>query len=150
MQKQFMQRALSEAAKSYENNEVPVGAVIVDTQTNKIISACGNFMENSADPTAHAEINALRMACKLKGNSRLPECDLYVTLEPCPMCAQAMSFARIRRVYYGAYDIKGGGVEHGAKIFDAASCHHKPEIYGGIMEQESALLLKNFFEERRI
>jgi tRNA(Arg) A34 adenosine deaminase TadA len=144
-----MLKALEAAKTSYQNKEVPIGAVIVDSITGEIIAVCSNHMENGNDPTAHAEINAIRAACKIKKNSRLPDCDLYATLEPCPMCAQAISFARIRRVYFGAYDPKGGGVEHGARVFSASSCHHKPEVYGGIMEQECGNLLKKFFEEKR-
>jgi tRNA(adenine34) deaminase len=149
MQINFMQAALVEAKKSYDRNEVPIGAVIVDTNTGEIIATSGNNMEEQNDPTAHAEINVIRQACKIKNSGRLPDCDLYVTLEPCPMCAQAISFARIRRVYFGAYDAKGGGVEHGAKIFSASSCHHKPEVYGGIMEQEAGQMLTEFFKGKR-
>jgi tRNA(adenine34) deaminase len=149
MQTTHMQQALEEAKKSFERNEVPIGAVIIDTKTNSVIAASGNSMEEQFDPTAHAEINVIRQACLLKKSGRLPDCDLYVTLEPCPMCAQAISFARIRRVYFGAYDPKGGGVEHGAKIFSASSCHHKPDVYGGIMEQESFKMLKEFFKAKR-
>jgi tRNA(Arg) A34 adenosine deaminase TadA len=144
-----MKLALEEARKSFERNEVPIGAVIIDTKTNSVIAASGNHMEELLDPTAHAEINVIRQACIITKSGRLPDCVLYVTFEPCPMCAQAISFARIRRVYFGAYDAKGGGVEHGAKIFSASSCHHKPDVYGGIMEQESFLMLKDFFKSKR-
>jgi tRNA(Arg) A34 adenosine deaminase TadA len=149
MQATYMLNALEEAKKSYDNNEVPIGAVIVDSISGEIICRTGNIMECSLDPTCHAEINAIRAACKIKNSVRLPQCDLYVTLEPCPMCAQAISFARIRRVYFGAYDPKGGGVEHGAKIFSASSCHHKPEVYGGIMEKECGAILQDFFVKKR-
>jgi tRNA(adenine34) deaminase len=149
MQESYMRQAIKEAQKSYDSGEVPVGAIIVDATTNKIIAISGNNMEEKHDPTAHAEINAIRKACFELGSYRLNSCDIYVTLEPCPMCAQAISFARIRRLYFGAYDIKGGGVEHGAKIFGAPSCHHKPEIYGGICEKDSASLLQKFFAGKR-
>ena len=144
-----MTQALAEAGKAAERGEIPVGAVIVDSTTGKIIAQAGNATEAENDPTSHAEIRALRSACALKKAPRLPECDLYVTLEPCPMCATAISFARIRRIYFGAYDPKGGGIEHGAKIFNHATCHHKPEIYGGICEQACAEILKDFFKDKR-
>jgi tRNA(Arg) A34 adenosine deaminase TadA len=120
----------------------------VDSAGN-IIAAAHNLVVTQHDPTAHAELLAIRSACAALGSERLTDCDLYVTLEPCPMCAQAISFARIRRVYFGAYDEKGGGVENGARIFSQHSCHHKPEIYGGIQESECAQLLKDFFKDRR-
>lgn len=144
-----MLKAIDEAKKSFELDEVPIGAVIVDSTTGDIIAACGNRMDKSNDPTSHAEMNAIKMACEKKKSNRLVDCDLYVTLEPCPMCSQAISFARIRRLYFGAYDPKGGGVEHGAKIFDSPSCHHKPEIYGGIEEAECGRLLQEFFKHKR-
>lgn len=144
-----MHEALIQARKAYANQEVPVGAVVVDPIRQQIISIACNQTESDNDPTAHAEILALRAACATLGSSRLPHCDLYVTLEPCPMCAQAISFARIRRLYFAAYDEKSGGVEHGARIFSAASCHHKPEIYGGIEEAEASRLLKQFFQQLR-
>ncbi|MDA0965962.1 MAG: nucleoside deaminase [Rickettsiales bacterium] len=144
-----MQKAIKIAKKSYHEDEVPVGALIIDCNTGEIISASGNLMKKNNDPTLHAEMNVIKEACKKKGTNRLTDCDMYVTLEPCPMCAQAISFARIKRLYFGAYDTKGGGVEHGARIFEATSCFHKPEIYGGINELECGQLLKDFFLGKR-
>jgi tRNA(adenine34) deaminase len=114
-----------------------------------VLAAAGNRTEELADPTAHAEVLAIRAACAERGEPRLPDCDLYVTLEPCGMCAAAISFARLRRVYFGAYDVKGGGVEHGPRFFHQATCHHAPEIYGGLEERRAAELLKEFFRKRR-
>lgn len=144
----YMQAALAQARLAAQAGEVPVGAVMVDGASN-IIAATHNLVESACDPTAHAELLAIRSACETLKSSRLPECDLYVTLEPCAMCAQAIAHARIRRVYYGASDAKGGGVEHGARIFSQPTCHHRPEVYGGIAEGEAALLLKNFFQNLR-
>lgn len=144
----FMTYALNEAKKCCERDEVPVGAVIVN-KAGEVIAAAGNEVLKQKDPTAHAEIIAIRAAAKHLGSERLIECDLYVTLEPCPMCAAAISMARIRRLYFGAYDVKSGGVEHGARIFEASSCHHKPEIYGGIDEKQAGQLLRTFFEAKR-
>jgi tRNA(adenine34) deaminase len=144
-----MTEALNEARAAAARGEIPVGAVIVDSSTGQIIARSGNTTEAAHDPTAHAEMTAIQQACKLKATPRLPDCDLYVTLEPCPMCATAISFARIRRVYFGAYDPKGGGVDHGPKIFSHPTCHHQPEVYGGIDEQACAVLLKDFFRDRR-
>jgi len=149
MQETYMITALKEAIKSFNEGEIPVGAVIVDSTSGEILAKAHNKTECSKNPTAHAEILAILDACKIKNSPRITECDMYVTLEPCPMCAQAISFARIRRLYFGAYDKKGGGVEHGAKIFNAASCHHRPDIYGGIKESESSKLLQDFFANRR-
>ncbi|PIR37112.1 MAG: tRNA-specific adenosine deaminase [Alphaproteobacteria bacterium CG11_big_fil_rev_8_21_14_0_20_39_49] len=149
MQATYMQKAIKIAKKSYNEDEVPVGALIIDCNTGEIISASGNLMKKNNDPTLHAEMNAIKEACKKRGTSRLTDCDMYVTLEPCPMCAQAISFARIKRLYFGAYDTKGGGVEHGARIFEVSSCFHKTEIYGGINEQECGQLLKDFFLGKR-
>lgn len=143
-----MQLALDEARRAAAAGEVPVGAVIVDAE-GRLIAAAHNRVEIDRDPTAHAEILALREAGRRQGSPRLTDCDLYVTLEPCPMCAQAIAFARIRRLYFGAADPKGGGVEHGARIFAASSCHHRPEVYGGIGERAAAELLRAFFRERR-
>lgn len=142
-----MKSALEEAKKAQSRDEVPVGAVIV--HKGEIIAVASNRVEEDKDVTAHAEILVIREAAKKLGDIRLPDCDLYVTLEPCPMCATAISFARIRRLYFGAYDPKGGGVDHGPRIFDQTTCHHKPEIFGGIMEDRAAQLLKEFFEKRR-
>ena len=144
----YMQAALAQARLAAQAGEVPVGAVMVDGAGN-IIAATHNLVESACDPTAHAELLAIRSACEFLKSARLPECDLYVTLEPCAMCAQAIAHARIRRVYYGAADPKGGGVEHGARIFSQPTCHHRPEVYGGIAEGEAALLLKNFFQNLR-
>ncbi len=144
-----MLAALLQAEAAAAVGEVPVGAVVVDGNTGKILAAAGNRTEADHDPSAHAEILALRDACKARGTPRLPECDLYVTLEPCAMCAQAIANARIRRLYFGAYDPKGGGVEHGARIFSQPTCHHRPEVYGGIAEAQAAALLRAFFAARR-
>jgi tRNA(adenine34) deaminase len=142
-----MLAALAEAEAAGARGEVPVGAVVV--AGGRILAAAGNRTRELSDPTAHAEILALRAACTDVQSERLPDADLYVTLEPCPMCAAAISFARIRRLYYGALDPKGGGVEHGARIFNQRSCHHAPELYGGLEETRSARLLREFFARRR-
>jgi len=142
-----MQTALELAHLAAEEGEVPVGAVIV--KDGNIIAEAYNLTETLKSPTAHAEMVAIQAACEILDSTRLVDCDMYVTLEPCPMCAQAISFARIRRLYFGAYDVKGGGVENGARIFNASSCHHKPEVYGGIDESEASELLKEFFAARR-
>jgi tRNA(Arg) A34 adenosine deaminase TadA len=143
-----MERALQQAHAAAERGEVPIGAVIVGPD-GTVLAEVGNRTEGDRDPTAHAELLAIRAAAATLGASRLVECDLYVTLEPCPMCAQAISFARIRRLYYGASDPKGGGVEHGPRIFSQPTCHHAPEVYGGIAESEAARLLRDFFKARR-
>lgn len=143
----YMQHAMKLAAASAHAGEVPVGAVIV--KDDKIISESGNLTEKLSDPTGHAELAAIRAACAALGSPRLTDCDMYVTLEPCPMCATAISFARIRRLYFGAYDPKGGGVENGARIFNQPSCNHKPEVYGGIAENECSHMLKEFFKNKR-
>lgn len=142
-----MAQALEQARAAADRGEVPVGAVLV--QGGRVIAAAGNRVEELSDPTAHAEILVLRAAAAALGSPRLGECDLYVTLEPCPMCAAAISFARLRRVYFGAYDPKGGGVEHGPRIFDHATCHHRPEVIGGVREGAAAELLRAFFRDRR-
>lgn len=144
----IMEKALKQAIACVGRHEVPVGAVIVDKQ-GEILAVAGNEVMGRHDPTAHAEMLAIRAACEAFGSERLSECDLYVTLEPCPMCAAAISMARIRRLYFGAYDPKSGGVEHGARVFEANSCHHKPEVYGGIQEAQCSKILKDFFESRR-
>jgi len=143
-----MERALQQARAAAERGEVPIGAVIVGPD-GTVLAEAGNRTEADRDPTAHAEMLAIRQAAKAVGAPRLVDCDLYVTLEPCPMCAQAISFARLRRLYYGAADPKGGGVEHGPRIFAQPTCHHVPEAYGGIAESEAALLLREFFKARR-
>jgi tRNA(Arg) A34 adenosine deaminase TadA len=142
----FMQLAL-DAARSCADAEVPIGAVVI--ANGEVVATAHNMVETNNDPTAHAELIAIRKACAALGNSRLTDCDLYVTLEPCPMCATAISFARIRRLYFGAYDPKGGGVEHGPRIFNQDTCHHKPEVIGGISDRECGELLKEFFKSRR-
>ncbi len=143
-----MQRALAEAGAAQARAEVPIGAVVVAAD-GRILASAGNRTRELKDPTAHAEMLAIRAACAALGAERLPDCDLYVTLEPCPMCAAAISFARIRRLYFGASDPKGGGVEHGPRVFSHATCHHAPEVYGGISETEAARLLVTFFGKRR-
>ncbi|MFP6741385.1 MAG: nucleoside deaminase [Alphaproteobacteria bacterium] len=142
-----MSQALDEARAAAARGEVPVGAVVV--RDGEVLAAAGNRTEEHSDPTAHAEMLALRAAAQALGNPRLGGCDLYVTLEPCPMCAQAISLFRVRRLYFGAPDPKGGGVENGPRIFSQPTCHHSPEVYGGIAEIEAALLLKAFFQARR-
>lgn len=143
----FMKEALAEAHQAARLEEVPIGAIIV--YKDQIIARAGNRPKTDKDPTAHAEILAIRAACHALGNERLSECDLYVTLEPCPLCAQAISFARIRRLYFGGYDPKGGGVDHGPRIFDHRTCHHRPEVIGGILEEDCSQILKTFFRNRR-
>ena len=138
----------ADAVAGGARGEVPVGAVLLDG-AGEVVAADGNRTEQLTDPSAHAEMLVIRAAAQRLGRPRLPECDLYVTLEPCPMCAQAISFARIRRLYYGAADPKGGGVEHGPRIFASASCHHRPEVYGGLGERRAAELLRRFFGARR-
>jgi tRNA(adenine34) deaminase len=143
-----MQRALAEAEAAAARGEVPVGAALVDP-AGHVIAADGNRTLERRDPTAHAEMLVIRAAAALTASERLPGCDLYVTLEPCPMCAAAIGFARIRRLYYGASDPKSGGVEHGPRIFASGSCHHRPEIYSGLAERAAAGLLRDFFTARR-
>ena len=142
-----MARALQEAQAAAGRGEVPVGAVVV--RDGAILAAAGNSPRAAHDPTAHAEMLAIRAACAALGNERLSGCDLYVTLEPCTMCAAAISFARVRRLYFGALDPKGGAVESGLRFFAQATCHHAPEIYGGLREGEAAALLRAFFQPRR-
>lgn len=144
-----MDRALELAREAAAAGEVPVGAVIVDAATGRVIAEARNRTEADNDPSAHAELLAIREACRKAGAPRLENADLYVTLEPCPMCAAAISFARVRRLYFGAYDPKGGGVEHGPRIFEQPTCHHRPEVVGGIAETDAGDLLKAFFKERR-
>lgn len=144
-----MDLALQEAKDAADRGEVPVGCVIVDGTTGEIIAKTGNRTEACNDPTAHAEILAIREAGARLGSPRLTGCDVYVTLEPCAMCATAISFARVRRLYFGAYDPKMGGVEHGPKIFNQPTCHHAPDVYGGIAETASVGLLKSFFQAKR-
>lgn len=143
----FMDIALQEAAAAGRRGEVPVGAVLADG--GGIVARAGNRTQELSDPTAHAEMLAIREAAAATGAPRLAGCDLYVTLEPCAMCAAAISLARIRRLYFAAPDPKGGGVEHGARIYSQTTCHHRPEVYGGIAESRAAGLLREFFRERR-
>ncbi|MFK5980345.1 MAG: tRNA adenosine(34) deaminase TadA [Rhizobiaceae bacterium] len=142
-----MEKALEQAKLAAERGEVPVGAVVV--QNGEIVARAGNRTIGDKDPTAHAEVIALREAALALGSERLLECDLYVTLEPCTMCAGAISFARIRRLYFGAEDVKGGAVENGVRFFSDPSCHHCPDVYTGMSAEESTRILKEFFKERR-
>jgi tRNA(adenine34) deaminase len=143
----FMALALDEARAAAARGEVPVGAVIV--RDGAVLAQAGNRTLAEHDPTAHAELLAIRAAATTLGSERLTGCDLYVTLEPCAMCAAAMAFARIRRLYYGAADPKGGAVDNGVRFFSSATCHHRPEVYGGIAETEAGALLRDFFAARR-
>lgn len=143
-----MDVALAEARAAAVRGEVPVGAVVLGPD-GAVLAQAGNQVEAACDASAHAELLALRMAAAARGSPRLADCDLVVTLEPCPMCAQAISFFRIRRLVFGAYDPKGGGVEHGARVFDAPSCHHRPEVVGGVREGEAGALLRTFFAGKR-
>jgi tRNA(adenine34) deaminase len=142
-----MDDALAEARAAQAADEVPVGAVIV--REGAVIARAGNRTLRERDPTAHAEMVAIRAAAAAIGSERLTDCDLYVTLEPCAMCAAALSFARIRRLYYGAADPKGGAVDNGVRFFSSPTCHHRPEVYGGMSESEAASLLREFFQARR-
>ena len=147
MSQSFMDMALDQARAAAESGEVPVGCVLV--RGTEVLARTGNRTLMDRDPTAHAEMLAIRHAAQILQTERLTDCDLYVTLEPCAMCAAAISFARIRRVYYGAADPKGGAVDNGVRFFASPTCHHRPEVYGGIGESEAVALLKNFFAERR-
>ena len=142
-----MRRALDIAAQAASDGEVPVGAVVM--RNGKVIATAANATRSGNDPTAHAEIVAIRAACAALGTDRLTDCDLWVTLEPCAMCAGAIAHARIARLFYAASDSKGGGVEHGARVFTHPTCHHRPAVTTGLGEAESAALLKSFFKERR-
>jgi tRNA(Arg) A34 adenosine deaminase TadA len=144
----FMKIALEEAQMAADRGEVPVGAVLVN-EKGEVLAQSGNETEALADPTAHAEMQVIRKVTALRHSPRLPDCDLYVTLEPCAMCAAAISFSRLRRVVFGAYDPKGGGVEHGGRFFQQPTCHHAPEVIGGVEETASAKLLQDFFQSRR-
>lgn len=145
----YMRRALELAKQAAENDEVPIGAVVVDAQSGKIIAEAGNQCAHSGDATAHAEILAIQRACKKLGQTRLWNMDLYVTLEPCTMCAGAISFARIANLYFGAADEKGGAVVSGVKFYDASTCHHRPHVEGGILAAECSKLLQDFFKQKR-
>jgi tRNA(Arg) A34 adenosine deaminase TadA len=142
-----MTLALAEARAAGARGEVPVGAAVI--REGQVLASAGNRTLELKDPTAHAEMLALRLACEEIGSERLIGCDLYVTLEPCPMCAAAISFARIRRLYFGASDPKGGAVENGVRLYASPTCHHAPEVYGGLSGSEAALLLRDFFQARR-
>ncbi|MGI9523496.1 MAG: nucleoside deaminase [Hyphomicrobiaceae bacterium] len=148
VQKSHMALALLEAERAAERSEVPVGAVLVASD-GRVLASEGNRTRELHDPTAHAEILALRNVCRMTGSERLVDADLYVTLEPCAMCAAAISFARIRRLYFGATDVKMGAVESGIRFFSQPTCHHVPEIYGGLAEREAARKLKQFFLQLR-
>ena len=145
----YMEQALAQAEAAAGRGEVPVGAVLVDPASGEAVAAAGNRVVELSDPTAHAELLVIRAAAAARRSERLDGLELYVTLEPCAMCAAAISFARLRRVIYGADDPKGGGVAHGARVFDHPTCHHRPEVVGGIGEVRAAALLRDFFRERR-
>ncbi len=145
----YMAEALAEAEAAARAGEVPVGAVLVDGASGDILARAHNLVETNHDPTAHAELLAIRQAAAAAGAPRLDQAELYVTLEPCAMCATAISFARIKRLIFGAYDPKGGGVDHGPRIFQQPTCHHRPEVIGGVREQDCGALLREFFEARR-
>ena len=146
-QASFMEQALMEAEAAGERGEIPVGAVLV--RDGEVLASSGNRTRELNDVTAHAEVLVIRAAAERLGTERLGECDLHVTLEPCTLCAAAISFARIRRLYYGAGDPKGGGIDHGVRFFAASTCHHAPEVYSGIGERAAAALLRRFFRDRR-
>ena len=149
MFKTYMDEALEEAAKAFERGEVPVGAVIVEASGN-IIARAGNETRARLDPSAHAEVLVIRKACNSLKTDRLVNCDMYVTLEPCAMCAALVANARIRRIYFAASDPKSGGIQQGARVFDHKQTHHVPEIYSGIGEEKAAKLLRNFFAKKRL
>lgn len=146
---EIMQIAYEMAKISYEKGEVPVGAVLYHPEKKQVLAKAHNLVITNKDPLAHAEMLVIQEGLKKTNETYLQEYDLYVTLEPCPLCASALALARIRRVYFGAYDPKSGGVEHGPRIYQHPTCHHKPEIYGGILEQECAELMQSFFQEKR-
>ncbi len=145
----YMIRALEQAKQAAARGESPIGAVVVDRETGDVLAEDGNRVEELKDPTAHAELLVIRRAAAVVTSPRLTGCDLYVTLEPCPMCAGAISHARIAKLVYGAYDPKGGGVDHGARVFDRPTCHHKPDVVSGMAEAECGALLRSFFQEKR-
>lgn len=145
---QFMEMAMTAAKAAAAADEVPVGAVLVSPDGD-VLSMAGNSVETDDDPTAHAEMRVIRLAAKTLRSPRLIDCDLFVTLEPCAMCAQAISLARVKRLVFAAYDPKGGGVEHGARVFSHPTCHHQPDVIGGLMESDASALLKDFFASRR-
>jgi len=145
----FMKAALEEAIAAGERDEVPIGAVLVDPLSSQIVARAGNRTREMHDPSAHAEILCIRELCRKSGTLRIPGYDLYVTLEPCAMCAAAISFARLNRVIYGAPDAKGGGIDHGGKFYTQPTCHHRPEVTGGVMAEECGQILKEFFKSKR-
>ena len=145
----FMTQALAEARAAKARGEVPVGAVLVEAASGAVWARAGNRVEELSDPTAHAEVLVIREAAAARCDVRLPQCDLYVTLEPCALCATGIAYARLRKLVFGAYDPKGGGVDHGPRIFDQPTIHHAPEVIGGVMETECAAILKVFFAQRR-
>lgn len=144
-----MQHLLKLARAAAQVGEVPVAAAVVEATSGQVLAEAVNRVERDTDPTAHAEILAIRQATSGRASTRLPDCDLYVTLEPCALCAAAISFARLRRVIFGAYDPKGGAIEHGPRFFHQPTCHHAPEVIGGVRESEAAALLQDFFRDRR-
>lgn len=146
---QYMEEALKLAQRAANLSEIPVGAVIVHQKTGHIIAKAHNMVEKDNNATYHAEILAINQACEYLGSKYLTECDLYVTLEPCSMCAAAISLARIRRLYFGAYDIKSGGVEHGPRLYSFSTMHHKPEVIGGVIEEKCGQIMTQFFEGKR-
>ena len=145
----YMKIALQQAEKAFARDEVPVGAVVVDSSSGQVVARAGNCGEHGKEAFAHAEIEAMRKACKKLGTNRLYDMDLYVTLEPCTMCAAAISMMRIRKVYFGAKDGKGGAIVSGVRFYEQATCHHRPEVEGGIMEDECSKILKEFFRGKR-
>ena len=145
----LMKRAMMQAELAFKKDEVPVGVVIVETVSKKIVFETHNQMKIQQDSTAHAEILAIQEVSKILKQERLDQYDIYVTLEPCTMCAAAISYARFKHLYFGAYDMKSGGVEHGAKFFDQKTCHYKPRILGGILEKENRALIQKFFKQKR-
>lgn len=146
----YMRKAIELAKKAQNADEIPVGCLIVNPADGAIVAQAHNLSQHSEDATAHAEILALRKACKKLKQNRLRDMDMYVTLEPCTMCAAAISFARISHLYFGAYDTKGGAVANGVKFYEQPTCHHRPMVSGGILENDCALLLKNFFKQKRL
>jgi len=149
MKKEPMEYAFLEAEAAAKRGEVPVGAIVVDCENGHIIARAGNRVEELNDASAHAEMLALRQASLLLETPRLEKCDVYVTLEPCPMCAGLISMARVRRLYFAAFDAKSGGVDHGARVFDHPTCHHRPEIIGGVHESRAEKMLQDFFKKQR-
>ena len=145
----YMRKALEQAQLAAEADEIPVGALVVNPQSGEIVSAAHNLSQHTLDATAHAEILAIQSACRKLNQNRLRDLDMYVTLEPCTMCAAAISFARIRCLFFGAYDAKGGGVVNGIRFYEQPTCHHRPQVTGGILEQECSALLKDFFKTKR-